>query len=276
MIRLINDLFSTNKVVVITGAGISTLSGIKPFRGKDGLYNREKDEQFPREPEYYLSKECFEEEPEKFYEFYTKFMILEGYEPNIVHNVLTELEKQGLIDGIITQNIDGLHQTSGSEKTIDIHGNGEIFYCSKCNHVYSSKEYIEKGYKCTEKGCDGIVRPDIVLYNEGLDEEKINKAIELIHEADVVLVLGSSLTVSTATGLLDEFIIKNRLYPGLSLNKKIYIVNNQRTPYDRFGKRYSDLYTIFETIQQTLQGKFLQNGDALELQIETNKRTRKK
>ena len=260
MEKLLKDLFSDKKVVVITGAGISTLSGIRPFRGNNGLYT-EKNEKYDKDPMYYLSRPCLDMEPDVFYEFYKENMMLVDYEPNIVHNVLSELEKRGLIEGIITQNIDRLHQDAGSENVIDIHGNGTRFYCTVCGEEHTADEYKES---CSCHKCGELVRPDIVLYGEGYGKGKIEKCYELINQADVVLVLGSSLTVSTATGLLNQFIKINEILPKRfyllehgpkKTNYSVYIVNAEKTPYDQYGERYEDLKEVFERIQEELDNR---------------------
>lgn len=268
MEKLLKDLFSDKKVVVITGAGISTLSGIRPFRGNNGLYT-EKNEKYDKDPMYYLSRPCLDMEPDVFYEFYKENMMLGDYEPNIVHNVLSELEKRGLIEGIITQNIDRLHQDSGSENVIDIHGNGNRFYCTGCGEEHTAEDYKES---CTCHECGELVRPDIVLYGEGYAEGRIEKCYDLINQADVVLVLGSSLTVSTATGLLSYFISMKKMLPKtfeVNLNNSIYIVNSESTPYDRYGERYDDLRKVFERIQEELE--FIKSDNSDRNKIKNNK-----
>ena len=276
MEKLLNDLFSDKKVVVITGAGISTLSGIRPFRGNNGLYT-EKNKKYDKDPMYYLSKACLDNEPEVFYEFYKENMMLGDYEPNVVHNVLSELEKRGLIEGIITQNIDRLHQDSGSENVIDIHGNGNRFYCTGCGEEHTAEDYKES---CTCHECGGLVRPDIVLYDEGYGEGKIEKCYELINDADIVLVLGTSLTVSTATGLLSYFIRLKNIRPKLyyysrlvyeNNSESIYIVNDERTMFDSYGKRYSDLKEVFERIQKELETRKTDENSISKVKVKTDK-----
>ena len=235
MDKLLNAIFSEKKVVVITGAGISTLSGIPDFRGKNGLYKQHAN------TEWYLSKECLIEEPEEFYKFYKNNLIIEDIKPNIVHNTLSKLEELGYIDYIITQNIDSLHSKAGSEKVIELHGNGEKFYCSKCKEEYDLNYYVNSGYKC--KKCNGIVRPDIVLYGEPLKSNNKILAYKKIIEADIVVVFGSSLSVSTITNLLDEFISKKN-------KENLIIVNDSETYYDAYAIKYSDnLDTIFKKIK---------------------------
>lgn len=235
MDKLLDAIFSKNKVVVITGAGISTLSGIPDFRGKNGLYKKHVN------TEWYLSKECLIEEPDVFYNFYKNNLIIENIKPNIVHETLSKLQEMGYIDYIITQNIDALHKKAGSERVIELHGNGEKFYCSKCKEEYDLNYYVNSGYKCK---CNGVIRPDIVLYGEPLKSNNKVLAYKKIMEADVVIVFGSSLSVSTITNLLDEFI---------SVNNKdnLIIVNDNITYYDEYAIKYTDdLDSVFKKIKE--------------------------
>ncbi len=235
METLTNILFSKKNVVVITGAGISTLSGIPDFRGKNGLYKQDEN------VEYMLSHDCLIEEPNRFYEFYKKNILVGDIQPNIIHETLTNLETHGYISGIITQNIDNLHQKSGSKNVIDLHGNGEIFYCNLCKRQVPIEEYKEEGYICR---CGGLIRPDIVLYDECLKESNIKRALELIHNADYLIILGSSLTVSTVSHLIQVFIEEH------GSDNNIFIVNNNETPYDKVATKYNeDLGTVFKLIK---------------------------
>lgn len=236
--KLLNAFYSKN-VVIITGAGISTLSGIPDFRGKNGLYNKNIN------AEEILSRPYFEQYPEAFYEFYKNNMAFFNIEPNIIHNTLTKLEKNGYINCIITQNIDNLHQKAGSKNVIDIHGNGEEYYCTNCHEKYDTNYYIGNGYICNK--CGSIVRPNIVLYDERLDEYKRWKSLSEVKNADKLIVLGSSLLVSTVSNLVSEYIHLNRLKN--SDNEKLYIVNNNETPFDYFANKYEDdLSDVFEKV----------------------------
>lgn len=235
MEQLIDAIFSKKRVVVITGAGISTLSGIPDFRGNNGLYTKDEN------VEYMLSKDCLIEEPDRFYEFYKKNILVSGIKPNIIHDTLTKLESLGYIEGIITQNIDNLHEKSGSKNVVDLHGNGEKFYCKKCNKKVSVDEY-KKDYKCL---CGGIIRPDIVLYDEFVKSSDHSRALELVYNADYLIILGSSLLVNTVGRLIDAFIRKN------GCDNNIFIVNNKETPYDNYAKRYNeDLGEVFKKIKE--------------------------
>ena len=239
MNKLSELLLSGKKVVVITGAGISTLSGIPDFRGKNGLYTK------GNNVEYMLSRECFVESPDDFYNYYINNMIMKNVEPNVVHNTLVELENRGYVSAVITQNIDNLHQKAGSKNVIDIHGNGEKYYCTRCNQHYTMDDY-ESGYVCNI--CGGTIRPDVVLYGEMLDSGKVQKALEAIYCADAMVALGTSLTVSTAGSLVQEFIrVKGENFDSSNL----IIVNNQETPYDNYADKISDdLGMVFSKVRK--------------------------
>ncbi len=240
MDNLIKQIFSNKKIVVITGAGISTLSGLSDFRGKNGLYKKYNNASWK------LSLECLQEEPEEFYEFYKNNLIPSNIKPNIIHDTLAKLEKEGYIDCIITQNIDGLHQKAGSHKVIELHGNGETFYCRKCAQQYNVNKYINNGYFCDK--CNGIIRPDIILYGEHINQKNKLLALKKMIESDMILVLGSSLTVSTINNLLDEYIKINKVNFN---SNKIIIVNHNETIYDKYATIYCDnLENVFKKIKR--------------------------
>ena len=241
MNKLSQLLLSGKNIVVITGAGISTLSGIPDFRGKNGLYTK------GNNVEYMLSRDYFLKNPEGFYQYYKDNMIMKGIKPNIVHNTLAELEHNGLISCVITQNIDNLHQKAGSKNVIDIHGNGHKYYCTSCNESYSCDDYINSNI-C--KKCGEIIRPDIVLYGECIDQDKASRAINAIDNADVLIVLGTSLAVSTAGSLVQEFIYNK----GDKFKKdNLVIVNNQETPFDYCAyKIEDDLGIVFNKIRKDI------------------------
>ena len=261
MKELFNDLVSDKNIVVITGAGVSTASGIPDFRSSDGLYNKSNEEFYEKYPElrqkpveYLLSKSCLFEHPDAFYDFYKANKVLsDNIKPNIVHSVLVDLEKKGYIEGIITQNIDNLHQEAGSENLIAIHGSND-FYCTECGTVYSKERYINDGYKCSCEGCKGIIRPKIVLYGECYNLMDYQKCINMIKNADIIVAAGTSLTVSTVTKFITLFFHND------NLEKRLYILNNQSTCYDRFAnvKRYSeDLSVIFSEISEFINAEDL-------------------
>lgn len=240
MEKLIQQIFSHKKIVVITGAGISTLSGLSDFRGSNGLYKKYNN------AAWNLSLECLQEEPDEFYEFYKSNLIACNIKPNIIHDTLAILEQRGFIDYIITQNIDGLHQRAGSKKVIELHGNGDNFYCSRCAKKYNVDRYINSGYRCDK--CNGIIRPDIVLYGENIKLKNKLLALKKMIESDMILILGSSLTVSTINNLLDEYIKVNKI----NLNSsKIIIVNDNETIYDKYATKYSNnLKNVFKKIKK--------------------------
>jgi NAD-dependent deacetylase len=200
--QIINN--DSAKIVFLGGAGVSTESGIPDFRSKDGLYKQK----YKYTPEYMLSRSCLYNNPKDFYEFYKDKMDCRRYEPNIVHKKLAELEKQGKLIGIVTQNIDGLHQKAGSKNVIEIHGTTKRNYCTKCGQEYSEDyifEYNGLIPRCTNEKCKqvGMIRPDVVLYDEQVKDWK--KASNLIGEANVLIIGGTSLSVYPACNLIYDF-----------------------------------------------------------------------
>lgn len=193
----------SNNIVFFGGAGVSTASGLPDFRSATGLYNRENKSNYS--PEYMLSHEFFENHPDEFMTYVKENLMVDGVEPNDCHYALTELEKMGKLKGIITQNIDGLHQLAGSKNVIELHGSLAEYYCLSCGKRFDL-EYVNKfdGKAYCDK-CDGLLRPDIVLYGEGLDQNNISYAISLISRADVLIVGGTSLVVYPAAGLIDFY-----------------------------------------------------------------------
>ena len=209
----------SNNIVFLGGAGVSTESGIPDFRSKDGLYNQK----YKYPPEEILSHEFFIENTEEFYKFYKDKMNSLKYEPNITHKKLACLEQEGKLKAVITQNIDGLHQKAGSKNVLELHGSVLRNYCIKCNKFYDA-EYVfnsEGIPKCT---CGGIIKPDVVLYGESLDEEVLEKSVYAIAKADLMIVGGTSLMVSPANGLI-------RYFRGGNL----VLINKDRIPYDNLA-----------------------------------------
>ena len=209
-------------IVFFGGAGVSTESGIPDFRSKDGLYNQH-DVKFDRySPEYLLSIDCLEDRPKVFYEFYRQKLNVEGIMPNKAHYKLAEMEKKGKLDGVITQNIDGLHQKAGSRNVKEIHGSTLRNYCMKCHKPYPA-DYIFKAEGdiplCPE--CKGMVRPDVTLYGESLPTTAWNDSIRLVFNADCLIIGGTSLVVNPAASLAYRF-------PG----KYLVIINRDKTPRD--------------------------------------------
>ena len=210
-------LTNGRRIVFFGGAGVSTESGIPDFRSADGLYHQK----YKYNPETILSHTFFMQKPEEFFEFYRDKMIITNVQPNITHRFLAELETAGKLSGIITQNIDGLHQAGGSQNVIELHGSIHRNFCMKCKKYYplSAMTGEEPVPHCD---CGGIIKPDVVLYEEGLNEEDINTALSLISSADVLIVGGTSLSVYPAASFL-------RYFQG----KHLVLINKSATPYDK-------------------------------------------
>lgn len=207
----------SDNIVFFGGAGVSTESGIPDFRSVDGLYNQKYD--YP--PETILSHTFYRRKPEEFYRFYRDKMLCLDAEPNITHKKLAELERAGKLKAVVTQNIDGLHQKAGSEKVYELHGTIMKNYCMKCGQFYDL-DYVtaSEGVPRCEK-CGGMVKPDVVLYEEGLDDTTISKSVRAIAEADVLIIGGTSLNVYPAAGFINY-------YHG----NKLVLINKSETPYD--------------------------------------------
>lgn len=203
-IDTLRNMVSDGGVVFFGGAGVSTGSGMKDFRSSDGLYNEKNTYRWS--PETILSHQFFFKKTKVFYDFYRKKMNCLPYEPNIVHKTVAKWENEGLLDAVITQNIDNLHQKAGSHKVIELHGTCMENYCVKCNEPYDVNAvfYGEGEYPVCKK-CGGIIRPGIVLYGESLDSGKMEESIYLLNRAKTLIVCGSSLTVYPAAGLVSEF-----------------------------------------------------------------------
>lgn len=207
---------ASDNIVFFGGAGVSTESGIPDFRSKDGLYNQKYD----YSPEEILSHTFFVRKTEEFYKFYRDKLNSLKYEPNITHIKLAELEKSGKLKAVITQNIDGLHQKAGSLNVLELHGSVLRNYCAKCGRFYGAEAVFEGGGvpKCE---CGGVIKPDVVLYEEPLNNEVVEKSIAAIAAADLMIVAGTSLTVYPASGLINYFRGKN-----------LVLINRDATPYD--------------------------------------------
>ena len=211
----------SNNIVFFGGAGVSTESGIPDFRSKDGLYNQKYD--YP--PEEILSHSFFVNHTEEFYKFYKDKLNSLKYEPNITHEVLAKLEKNNKLQAVITQNIDGLHQKAGSKNVLELHGSVLRNFCTKCmsfydaNYVFNNDDIIPKCDKC-----GSIIKPDVVLYEEGLDEDILTASIEAISNADILIIGGTSLTVYPAAGLINY-------YHG----NKLVLINRDPTPMDKIA-----------------------------------------
>lgn len=206
----------SNNIVFFGGAGVSTESGIPDFRSKDGLYNQ----QYKYPPEIILSHTFFLNQTEEFYKFYKSKMNSLKYDPNITHIKLAELEAKGKLKAVITQNIDGLHQKAGSKIVYELHGSVLRNYCMNCRKFYDA-EYVFNSNGIPRCRCGGIIKPDVVLYEEGLDDETIRKSIYAIQDADLLIVAGTSLTVQPASGLINYFRGRN-----------LVLINRDSTSYD--------------------------------------------
>lgn len=204
-------------VVFFGGAGVSTESGIPDFRSKDGLYN----EKYDYPPEVILSHTFFMNHTKEFYKFYKDKMNSLKYEPNITHIELAKLEKEGKLKALITQNIDGLHQKAGSKNVYELHGTVLENYCMKCHNFFDAEYVFSNCNDIPKCSCGGIIKPKVVLYEEGLDNEVLYSAIEKIEEADLLIVGGTSLVVQPAASLLNYFRGKN-----------LVLINKDKTFYD--------------------------------------------
>ena len=191
---------NSDKIVFFGGAGVSTESGIPDFRSVDGLYNQQWD--YP--PETILSHSFFMKKTEEFYRFYRAKMLCPNAEPNAAHLKLAQLEREGKLTAVVTQNIDGLHQAAGSKKVYELHGSVLRNYCMKCGKFHSV-EFIMNSTGVPTCECGGVVKPDVVLYEEGLDDSVVNGAVNAIAEADTLIIAGTSLNVYPAAGLVRYF-----------------------------------------------------------------------
>ena len=196
---------SSENIVFFGGAGVSTESGIPDFRSKDGLYNQH-DVRFDKyQPEYLLSHSCLVYEPKVYYEFHRQKMDTRNIEPNNAHKYLAALEKTGKLKGIVTQNIDGLHQKAGSRVVYEIHGSALRNYCMSCGKEYPEDYIFESEEPIPKCSCGGIIRPDITLYEEGLPEDQVSGAIEALSKADMLIIGGTSLSVYPAASFINYF-----------------------------------------------------------------------
>lgn len=195
----------SDKIVFFGGAGVSTESGIPDFRSKDGLYNQH-DIRFDKyQPEYLLSHSCLVHEPKVYYEFHRQKMDTRNIEPNNAHKYLAKLEEKGKLIGIVTQNIDGLHQKAGSKKVFEIHGSALRNYCMSCGKEYPEDYIFESKEPIPKCSCGGTVRPDITLYEEGLPDDQVEGAIDAISKADMLIIGGTSLSVYPAASFINYF-----------------------------------------------------------------------
>jgi len=232
----------SNNIVFFGGAGVSTESGIPDFRSANGLYNEKTDSTYP--PEVILSHTFFMRYTDKFYEFYKSKMIYKDSKPNDAHIALAKLEEEGKLKAVITQNIDGLHQAAGSKTVLELHGSMHRNYCINCNKAFPLSFILEAEQVPKCDVCGGIVKPDVVLYEEALDSDVIKAAVEYIRNADVLIVGGTSLSVYPAAGLVSDY-----------RGNKLVLINKSQTQYDAkanlvfhdsIGKVLSKALTTFE------------------------------
>ena len=207
----------SERIVFFGGAGVSTESDIPDFRSADGLYRQK----YKYSPEQIVSHSFFVQSPEGFYEFYKEKMMFLDAKPNAAHRKLAELEAAGKLTAVITQNIDGLHQAAGSKHVMELHGSVHRNYCMKCHKFYDAS-YILHSAGVPKCECGGVIKPDVVLYEEGLNNEVVSDAIRTIAEAEVMIVGGTSLAVYPAAGLLDYF-----------RGRVLVLINKGATPQDR-------------------------------------------
>ncbi len=209
----------SNRIVFFGGAGVSTEFGIPDFRSVDGLYSQK----FDYPPETIISHSFFERKPEYFFRFYREKMLPLGFEPNVTHKVLAKWEEQGRLSAVVTQNIDGLHQKAGSRKVCELHGSVLRNYCMKCRKFYPA-EFVKNCDGVPRCTCGGVVKPDVVLYEEGLDQDTIEKSVMAIRRADLMIVAGTSLTVYPAAGLINYY-----------RGNRLVLINRDETPYDSYA-----------------------------------------
>ena len=222
----------SSKIVFFGGAGVSTESGIPDFRSEDGLYRQK----YRYPPETMLSHTFFEEHPAEFFDFYRDKMLCPGAQPNAAHKKLAELERAGKLAAVVTQNIDGLHQKAGSKNVFELHGSVLRNHCTRCGKFYPL-EFIRGSEGIPRCSCGGVVKPDVVLYEESLDRRTLEGAVRAITDADMLIVGGTSLVVYPAAGLVD-------FYRGT----RLVLINRSPTPLDR----RADLLVISGKIGETL------------------------
>ena len=226
----------SDNIVFFGGAGVSTESGIPDFRSEDGIYNMK----YKYPPETILSYSFFKRHPDEFYEFYREKLLYPDIKPNKAHYALARLEELGKLKAIVTQNVDGLHHDAGSVNVLELHGCGARNYCMTCNEKFPVS-FILESTGIPLCGCGGIIRPDVVMFEEQLDQSIVDKAIRAISNADVLIVGGTSLNVYPAAGLVDY-------YQG----DMLVLINKSETPYDRYAN-----LIIRDSIGETL-GKLIE------------------
>ncbi len=219
-IRKLNEwIRESDNIVFFGGAGVSTESGIPDFRSVDGLYHQK----WKYPPEQILSHSFFEWNPEEYYRFHREKLVIDGVQPNRAHKKLAELEEAGKLKAVVTQNIDGLHQAAGSKKVLELHGSILRAYCSRCRKPYPA-DAMNHGEGVPHCSCGGVIRPDIVLYEEPLDQSIMEEAVRYIRNAEVLIIGGTSLNVYPAAGLINYY-----------RGKKLVLVNLSETPADSYA-----------------------------------------
>lgn len=250
----------SHRIVAFTGAGVSTESGIKDFRSPDGLYNEKGwtnshsstesgipdfrsvdglySQKFDYPPEQIISHSFYRKDPAYFFRFYREKMLPLGFEPNITHRTLARWEQEGKLLAVVTQNIDGLHQKAGSRKVYELHGSVLRNYCTRCRQFYPA-EFIRDCADVPHCTCGGIVKPDVVLYEEGLDGTTIEKSIVALSQADLLIVAGTSLTVYPAAGLINYY-----------RGSRLVLINRDPTPFDHQADLvlHESLGTVFSQL----------------------------
>ena len=216
---------SSDNIVFFGGAGVSTESGIPDFRSTDGLYHQE----WAYPPETILSHTFYERNPEEFFRFYRAKMLIPGAQPNAAHRKLAEWERQGKLKAVITQNIDGLHQAAGSKRVLELHGSVHRNYCEKCRKFHDF-DFIRLGEGVPRCQCGGRVKPDVVLYEEGLDSQTIEDSVRAIAEADMLIIGGTSLNVYPAAGFINYYrghklVLINKSAVGRNLDTDLVITD---------------------------------------------------
>ena len=206
----------SNRIVFFGGAGVSTESGIADFRSTDGLYSQK----FEYPPETIISHSFYEKDPAYFFRFYREKMLPLGFEPNITHKKLAEWEYEGKLLAVVTQNIDGLHQKAGSRRVYELHGSVLRNYCTVCGKFHTA-EFVKESSGIPHCTCGGIVKPDVVLYQESLDQKMVEGALQAISQADLLIVAGTSLTVYPAAGFIDYY-----------CGSRMVLINRDETPFD--------------------------------------------
>ena len=212
--RIIDE---SSRIVFFGGAGVSTESGIPDFRSADGIYHQK----YKYSPEQVVSHSFFIKYPEAFYEFYKEKMMMLDAKPNPAHLKLAELEAAGKLQAVVTQNIDGLHQAAGSKKVLELHGSVHRNYCQSCGKLFDAEYILKSSGIPTCDECGGSIKPDVVLYEEGLDQQTLEDAVYYISHADMLIIGGTSLAVYPAAGLIDYY-----------RGNKLVLINKSTTPLD--------------------------------------------